>query len=234
MKSKQFTRQARAGIKGEALFESTISDYSIPHHISGSKDIGLDYICEWVHGNNPSGILFSVQVKTITYKSTQAKLDTSALRGNRLEKYQIASSKLKIDDRTLKYLKGLGIPSYLFVIARIDNEVLHLFYKRLTPVITNDADQSKLPYFKVNSGNKFLAYGKQDPNAYGFARDLYIDSIRCAYSKGTIVFMDQSTFGLEQFEAGDKVFIDLLKDYKEEVCRTYSKTKNLLEGFCRD
>jgi Domain of unknown function (DUF4365) len=43
---KKYTRQAKAGIKGESFFESLISDYPIPHKIFGAKDVGLDFICE--------------------------------------------------------------------------------------------------------------------------------------------------------------------------------------------
>ena len=53
----KYTAQAKAGIKGEAFFEALVSDYSIPHHILGLKDVGIDYLCEWVYGDKPTGIL---------------------------------------------------------------------------------------------------------------------------------------------------------------------------------
>ena len=37
------------------LFEHLIADYSVPHHIVGPKDLGLDYICEWVYGKKQKG-----------------------------------------------------------------------------------------------------------------------------------------------------------------------------------
>ena len=52
---KQYTIQAKRGIKGEAYFESLISDYSIPHRVSGPKDVGIDYFCEWVFDDRPTG-----------------------------------------------------------------------------------------------------------------------------------------------------------------------------------
>lgn len=63
---KKYTAQAKAAIKGEAFFEALISDYSVPHHIVGPKDIGIDYIWEWVYGDRPTGILYAVQVKTLS------------------------------------------------------------------------------------------------------------------------------------------------------------------------
>ncbi len=51
---KKYTAQAKAGIKGESFFEALVSDYSLPHHIVGLKDIGIDYICEWVYGDKPT------------------------------------------------------------------------------------------------------------------------------------------------------------------------------------
>jgi hypothetical protein len=63
---KKYTAQAKAGIKGEAFFEALVSDYSLPHHIVGLKDVGIDYICEWVYGDKPTGLLYAVQVKTLS------------------------------------------------------------------------------------------------------------------------------------------------------------------------
>lgn len=55
----KYRAQAKAATKGEAFFQALVSDYSIPHHIMGQKDIGIDYICEWVYGDQPSGILYA-------------------------------------------------------------------------------------------------------------------------------------------------------------------------------
>jgi hypothetical protein len=43
---KHYKPEAKIGIKGESFFETLISEYCIPHHITGPKDIGIDYICE--------------------------------------------------------------------------------------------------------------------------------------------------------------------------------------------
>lgn len=69
--SKSYTNQAKKWIKGEAFFESLISEYAIPHKIIMPKDLGVDFICEWVHGEKPTGVLFLAQVKTISGKATK-------------------------------------------------------------------------------------------------------------------------------------------------------------------
>ena len=113
---KKFTQQARTGIKGEAFFESLLSDYSLTHKIVGSRDIGIDFICEWVFGDKPTGVLYAVQVKTFSgrrYRITKTD-DCSDLNG--LEEYKISNSNLRVSNRTIRYWKGLGIPVYLFAI----------------------------------------------------------------------------------------------------------------------
>jgi hypothetical protein len=84
---KKYTIQAKTCVKGEAFFESLLSDYCIPHKVTGTKDIGIDYFCEWVYENKPSGVLFAVQVKTFSEKSAKPKLVDSMDRNNHLCKY---------------------------------------------------------------------------------------------------------------------------------------------------
>jgi len=102
---KKYTVQARTGIKGEAFFEALIADYSLPHHIAGSKDIGIDYICEWVYGDKPAGILYAVQVKTFSEKIATPQVIGVESRLNDLGEYRIANSNLTIDD---SLLEGIG------------------------------------------------------------------------------------------------------------------------------
>src|SRR5690606_25538675 len=115
---KQFSLRARNCIRGEAFFELLITQYAIPHHITGQQDIGVDYVCEWVHGNNPSGVLFGAQIKalTVTPSATPQHVG-SETEWNGLEKYTLSASHLIIDPRTLRYWKGLGLPMYLFVVV---------------------------------------------------------------------------------------------------------------------
>jgi hypothetical protein len=115
---KKFTIQAKRGIKGEAFFESLVSDYCIPHHITGPKDVGLDYICEWVWGDRPTGRLFAVQVKTFSEENAKPEHVGFELALNGLETFRIRNEHLKIDDRTLDYWRGLGLPVHLFVVVQ--------------------------------------------------------------------------------------------------------------------
>ena len=56
---KKYTEILARGSKGEAFFESLIVDYAIPHRIARQNDLGVDFLCEWIHGDRPTGILFS-------------------------------------------------------------------------------------------------------------------------------------------------------------------------------
>ncbi|MDP8242103.1 MAG: DUF4365 domain-containing protein [Candidatus Celaenobacter antarcticus] len=227
---KKFTLQARRGIKGETFFESLICDYSIPHHVVGLKDLGIDYFCEWVYGDKPSGILYAVQVKTFSEETAKPQFIRIAEGYNYLNEFEIHNSNLKIERKTLQYWQGLGIPVYLFAVVQsnIDKgkEQLNCFYKRFTPIITGDTLLKDYAYYdkfyKVNYEDSFIAF--KTPGAYGFARDLFIDYVRWCYYKGSISYPNPRTLGLLQFPE-DSVFTDLLKTYKERVCTAYDKTK---------
>lgn len=233
---KEFTAQAKAAIKGEAFFEALISDYSIPHHIVGSKDLGIDYICEWVYGDRPTGLLFAVQVKTRSKHNVGLENLGIHLRFNELQKYRIKSGMLEINEKTMRYWRGLGMPVYLFVIVYSDSDdhggQLDCFYKRFTPVLTSTRKQEEEDYYKVNDGTTFLAFADKDTKKYGFARDLFIDLMRCSYSKGSISYISPRTIGLKQFPEEDAVFGELFEEYREMVCRTYEKTRNFLDDLC--
>jgi hypothetical protein len=54
----------RIGNRGEAYLEFIMSKYCLMHKIAGYKDVGIDYLCEWLVGNSPTRILFGIQVKT--------------------------------------------------------------------------------------------------------------------------------------------------------------------------
>jgi hypothetical protein len=139
---KKYTIQAKRGVKGEAFFESLVSDYSVPHHIVGPKDMGLDYICEWVYGDRPTGVLFAAQVKTFSEEIAKPRFVEVETGLNGLCKYDIRNPNLRIDDRTLHYWKGFGMPVYLFAVvqrgAEQDEERLDCYYKRFTPILTKD------------------------------------------------------------------------------------------------
>lgn len=231
---KQYSLQAKQCIKGESFFESIISEFAIPHHIVGQKDIGVDYICEWVFGNKPSGVLFSVQIKSFSHKTAEPHFhENDDL--NKLESYRISNSNFKITLKTLHYWKGLGMPAYLFAICTdlTDNEI-GCFYKRYTPVLTQDKISVNgfdyyEKFYKANQGSKFLAFAVSDKNTHGFARDLFIDYIRWNYFKGSIAYLNPRNLGLEQFP-DDNIFPELVREYEAKIHLTYSKWKQYLES----
>ena len=149
---KKYTAQAKAAIKGEAFFESIVSDYSIPHHISGPKDIGIDYFCEWVYGDKPSGILYAVQVKTLAKRNVKIKSLGINTGLNELAKFDINNQHLHINAITLDYWRGLGIPVYLFAVIYSDSsdesEKIDCYYKRFTQSLTTTANQEDECFYK--------------------------------------------------------------------------------------
>jgi hypothetical protein len=233
---KKYTLQARTGIKGEAFFEALIADYALPHQIVGPKDIGIDYICEWVFGDKPTGILFGTQVKTFSIASATPQPDGVESTLNGLERFRIDNRNLTIDEKTLRYWKGLGLPMYLFAVVNtpaVDgvDDRLDCYYKRFTSVLTSTETQEQLVFYKANRGAKFRAFAN-DSNQQGFARDLFIDYMRWAYYKGTIAYLNPRTLGLNQFPQENMVFDDLLGEYRQQVCETYLKTKQFLDEYC--
>lgn len=240
IKNKEFTAQAKASIKGEAFFESLVSDYSIPHHIVGLKDVGIDYICEWVYGDRPTGILYAVQVKTFSQPNFSKKyvkangLDSR----NQLDKYRIKHNLLNIRVTTQEYWRGLGIPIYLFVIVCSKTQghynTFDCYYKRFTSILTANNKQDGEYFYRVNKGTTFLAFADQQDRKGGFARDLFVDLIRCYYSKGLIFYISPQKIGLEQFPEQNAVFKGVINEYRESICNTYKKTKSLLETMCKN
>ncbi len=230
---KKYTRQAKAGIKGESFFESLISEYAIPHKISGSKDLGLDFICEWVFEDKPCGILFGVQIKTLSDKKTRPRsFGISGLNG--LEQFRIGSSKLTVDEGTLEYWKGFGGPIYLFAIVLEDvpsGDAMNCYYKRFTPILTAGSTQEGEYFYKVNQGSsRFVAFANREDRTLGFVRDLYIDCTRWNYSRGSISYLNPRTLGLLQFPE-DGVFADLFKEYRTNIIRSYRRTKRILQNL---
>jgi hypothetical protein len=234
-KHKSFSLRAKHGIKGESFFESLIVEYSLPNHIVGSKDIGLDYICEWVHGDNPTGILFGVQIKSFTITPSRTpKLVKQCSDNNKLDEYRIKNSLFVINKGTLKYWKELGIPIYLFAVSINKTNQLDCYYKRFTPILTQDTLDIDNPdfyseFYKANDSNEFLAFQNLEDKTGGFARDLFIDYIRCNYNKGIIVYPSPRSIGLNEFPEKDAVFGELVNEYRDKIMSTYNIIKDLLE-----
>jgi hypothetical protein len=214
---KHYTEAARRGIKGEAFFESLVVDCAIPHRIARQNDLGVDFLCEWTHGDRPTGILFAAQVKAATTATVKAsQVGTSQL--NVLEEYTLARA-VRADERTINYWKGLGLPSYLFyVIEQLDGH-LDCYYKRYTPILDGHPDSidetGSERFYKVNDGQRFCAFADRENEVGGFARDLIIDYVRLSYSKEQIVQLIPSHLGFWPFQ--DKKNPDSVRCFGEIV-----------------
>jgi hypothetical protein len=228
---KKYTLQAKRCIKGEAFFESLICTYALATHIVGPKDLGIDYICQWVFDNRPTEILFAIQVKTFGKDTYETKSNGEKdVRGNCLEMFTINNPNLTIDNHTIAYWQTIGMPIFLFAICDEEKE-MSCYYKRFTPVITESRGQQELPFYKVNEGTSFLAFSDQSKKTGGFTRDLFIDYIRCCYSKGLLTYLNPRSIGLAQFPEGYAVFVDLLNSYEDRIRRTYEQTKQFIEKY---
>jgi hypothetical protein len=235
---KQYTERARRGIKGEAFFESLVVDHAIAHRIARQNDLGIDFLCEWICGDRPTGILFSAQVKITTSDKIQRKsVGPSGLNG--LVEYTLTGA-TKVDERTINYWRGLGLPAFLFlVIEDRSTATCHLecYYKRYTPILDgrndlNDVDGTKR-FFQVNKGSTFLAFVDAEKEIGGFARDLIIDYARLSYSKGHVVQLTPSVLGFWPFankEAPDAVhcFGELIGWHRKKIQETCLWTIDLL------
>lgn len=237
---KKFMKQAKSGIKGEAFFEMLMTDYAIPHHVVGAKDLGIDYFCEWVYGNNPTGILFGVQVKSYEDRSVKVTFIGVNEDYNGLDQYTICDKGnlklLEIKPNTLQYWKGLGIPIYLFVIVqKNDGREIDCFYRRYTPRITSvtgqdDSGEYFEGFYKVNDGASLIAFKDPVKRIQGFTRDLFIDHVRYAYANGMVSFKEPEILGLNQFQQTD-VFTGLVENYEEQIRFAYEKTGQYLESI---
>jgi len=233
---KRYTVQAKRGIKGEAFFESLISDYSLPYHVTGLSDIGVDYFCEWVYGDKPTGILYAIQVKTFSEKTAKPKWLKVNSGFNGLDTFEINNPNLVIDEKTLYYWRGLGIPIFLFTVVDSftdeGKEQLDCYYKRFTPILTKEIvrKQSEFyqQFYKVNNGAQFLAFKNFDQGTQGFARDLYIDCVRLSYYKGVLPCLNPRNMGLNQFNEVP-AFADLFKEYKDQILAAYQWTGQVLQ-----
>jgi hypothetical protein len=236
---KKYTQKARRGIKGEAFFESLIVDHAIPHRIARQNDLGVDFLCEWTYGDRPTGILFSAQVKSTTSEQiTCEPVGKSTL--NSLDEYILHGGK-GIDDKTICYWKGLGLPAFLFQIVEGETDGvrrLDCFHKRYTPLLDghdgpNERDGTK-SYYQVNSGSRFLAFADSVKEIGGFARDLVIDYYRLSYSKGHVVQMTPNQLGFWPFSYKanpDEIryFNELIGWNREKIKETSTWSLNLLE-----
>lgn len=226
MRNKKYTIHAKNCIKGEAFFELIISDYAIPNKMFLPKDLGNDFICEWVYKDNPTGLLFISQIKTITITESKIK-EGSICQYNKLKEFKISHPNLMVDDKTINYWKGFGIPTYLFAIVIKQNKSEYeCYYKRFTPILTKNKNQKDEPFYKVYENNIFLAY--KENYRWGFCRDLFIDHVRCIYSRGATSIINPTSLGLQQYPNENFYFNDLLEEYSMEIRDTYNMLHKIL------
>lgn len=232
---KKYTESARRGIKGESFFESLIVDHAIPHRIARENDLGVDFLCEWIHGDHPTGILFSAQVKSTTSVQVKCEFEGhSSLNG--LDQYTLGAAK-RIDERTIDYWKGLGLPAFLFyVVEEKSSGRLNCYFKRYTPFLDGRADQDDQDetrkFYKVNDESKFLAFADFEKETWGFARDLVIDYFRLSYFKGHLVQLTQKQLGFWPFPNKNPEavpnFPELIGYHRRRIQETCEWTAELL------
>lgn len=227
---KKYTKSKQLGNKGVSYLEAMLSNHAIVHRIDEAKDIGCDLLCEWVNEESPSRLLFFIQVKTSTKKPRIETINQKS-RLNFLKEVKIKNASF-IDKDTLEYWRGFEIPVYLFVLFE-KKEGFDVYYKRFTPALTIGSDPQKESYYKVVKSGKFLAFAEEivGMTRGGFARDLFIDYMRCNYKKGSLAYKNPRELGLDQFPKEGVIFGDLAKDYKKEIKETLQKLEGLLKLF---
>lgn len=207
------------GNRGESFLEFIMSKNALFHKISGYKDIGLDYLCEWITKGSPTRALFGIQVKTsdIDDVNLEHKGRNAGLNGLEIYRFNKTIPSWNITEKTINYWFGFDIPLYLFFVLK-NKQVFDCYYQRLTPIL-HKKDRSMATkeiqgfknndLYKANMDNNFMAVvdrGRQDG---GFARDLFFDSVRCSYFSGSIKHREAKEFGLKGWD-GEGVYVDIL------------------------
>lgn len=90
----KYTANKMQGNIGEAYVQYLLSLFTLVHKIDGSNDVGNDFICELVHEQSPTNLLFYVQVKYTQDRPT-------------------------IKQETWNYWKTSPIPVYIFWIRKL-------------------------------------------------------------------------------------------------------------------
>jgi len=231
----------RIGNRGEAYLEFIMSKYCLMHKIAGYKDIGIDYLCEWLVGDSPTRILFGIQVKTsdISGVELQHLGRNKGLNGLEMFKFTNTTPSWKINENTINYWFGFEIPLYLFFVLK-NNSSFDCYYQRLTPIL-HKKDKGKAVVEIQNYKNNELYKANDDKSEFraivdrgrkdgGFARDLFFDSVRCSYYTGSVKYRDSDEFGLKGWE-GDNTYVDILgepdRPYIEKVGESLTSLENL-------
>ena len=233
MKLPTILESYRIGNRGEAFLEFIMSKRCLMHKIVGYKDVGIDYICEWLNGNIPSRILFGIQVKTSERNDIEL-ISKGINRGlNELEKFLIKPLPFKIEPKTFTYWEGLEIPLYLFSIIKNNENNFDCYYLRLTPIlhkINNDKfkEIKESVFFKANKNSDFIDLVKKERMSGGFVRDLFIDSVRCSYQNGNISYRNPKDFGLDNWHE-DNIFQEVITETGTDYMKKVKKGLLLLE-----
>lgn len=241
--NKKFIKSWQTGYKGEAFFESLLSNWAIVHKIEGHKDLGLDFLCEWVYDENPTRVLFGIQVKTTSWEQVSIENEGKDPEHNNLLRARIfehdsKTHKYSINNATLNYWSGFEFPIYLFVIIKNSDGNFNCYYKRYTPILHQATEkwqekEREEYFFEANQSAIFLAFADPAKRVRGFARDLFIDYMRCNYFRGSLTYKNPQDFGLEQFSQNENTtFYDLYEEYRDRINATYKKYKSFF-GFVK-
>lgn len=226
----------RIGNRGEVFLEFIMSKHCLMNKIVGHRDVGVDYICEWLHGDAPTRILFGIQVKTTERDDIKLTSKGSNRRMNELTKYEINPSPFDIDPKTFEYWRGLNIPLYLFLVIKNQEDVFDCYYARLTPTLHKKGlDTSELinqikkgDFYKANENSQFNAVVPKPTKDGGFIRDLLIDSVRCSYQNGSVACRDPGESGINWPK--DTIYPDVLGEEDSDYVAKVKKGLLLLEN----
>ncbi|MDO8570800.1 MAG: DUF4365 domain-containing protein [Candidatus Daviesbacteria bacterium] len=216
-----YLKTKQLGNFGEAFVESVLSQYSIVHKIDGSKDVGLDMLCEWVNGESPTQTLFGIQVKT---QRTPLKTKIATNGANFLQGYK---KHIIIKPTTLNYWEGFDFPVFLFLVIVVKNKPKLIYYKRYTPILHKKTKEEEEPFYLAIKNAEFQAYvsgTKEWPKTGGFCRDLFFDSLRCLHNKGLLSGIDPNNLGLEGWNK-DVLYEGVYDEYLDKIHSTLEKYK---------
>lgn len=223
----KYIKEKQIGNRGEAFFESLISEYALVHKIDSSKDVGLDFLCEWVYGEKLTQLLFGVQVKTTNNK----KITLANKKRSRLNLLMEYKASYKIKEKTLKYWSGFDFPVFLFLI-KVEGGRIGCYYKRYTSILHGKTKERNELFYKVNDDNKFIAFKYENGKDFcgGFCRDLFFDHLRCQHNKGMLSGINPQELGLTYWRS-DTLYEGVYDNYKEKIKETidrYNKFKKFL------
>lgn len=216
-----YLKSKQKGNKGEALVESVLSEHAIVHKIDGSKDVGLDMICEWVNGEKPTQLMFGVQVKALNIK---LKFKSQKSRLNFLEEYE---GSISIKQTTLDYWAGFDFPVFLFL---VDLKTSKIYYKRYTSIVHGLIEHTKELFYLATKNNNFQAYIEGDKHTWGFCRDLFFDHLRCQHKKGNLSGVDPKDLGLRGWSK-EAIYKGVFDQYKDQIKSTYKKYQKFRKFF---